>query len=102
MKLNSLLTRSIAATLLVLLSATWLGANAWMGPVSGAEWAFADEEPSSENEEDAQPELKAFHPIPSVLLLPGRLLLSQVNAQDGQLPPEHVSEVPVPPPLVVR
>jgi hypothetical protein len=37
-----------------------------------------------------------------MLTLPDRILLSQVEDQEGSLPPQHISEVPVPPPLLVR
>ena len=99
MRSNTVFTRFLAITLLVVLSVTWVGASAWVGVAAEMEWKSSDEGSSKETKEAAKHELKSFNDGQRVLLLPGSLLLSQVNSQDGQLPTEHVFEVPVPPPL---
>lgn len=100
MSTHTLSTRFIAITLVVVLSATWIGSGAWVGVAPEMDWKSSDEGSSNEAKEDAKHEVKSFSSTGQFLLLPGSLLLSQVNSQDGQLPAEHISEVPVPPPLV--
>jgi hypothetical protein len=102
MNSHTVLTRFLAITLLVVLSATWLGASAWVGVAAEVEWRSSDEDSPNETKEDVKNELKSIKEGQRILLLPGSLLLSHVNSQDGRLPTEHISEVPVPPPLSVR
>jgi hypothetical protein len=63
------------------------------------EWKNSDEGSSNETKEDAKHPMRAFSASQRTLLLPGSLLLSLVNSQDGQLPTERISEVLVQPPL---
>lgn len=99
MTAHHLFTRSLAIILLIMLSGTWFGPGAWAGITQEVEWKTSDEGSSNETKEDAKHLMRAFSAGQRTLLLPGSLLLSLMNSQDGQLPTEHISEVPVPPPL---
>ncbi len=80
---------------------SWANTTACSCLTDGSQWNLVGNEVPGGPEEEVKHFDKCAGGEKYWMLTPDRILLSQVGTQEGQLPAEHISEVPVPPPLCV-
>jgi hypothetical protein len=94
--------RLLTIALLSALVMSWTSSFATSSFSTFLEWNLSEDETPAAQENEVKPAEKIAGVNRHHLTLPDRMVLSQAADQDGRLPAEHISEVPVPPPLFVR